>query len=93
MKSKLPGLESRASESHTDADLLRAIVRGEHVWILDTGVDGQDDVLIGRREQAEDDALAHYELVEWPAHWTLTEYTQIDSDGAREIQNAEGEDR
>jgi len=40
-------------------------------WQLDTGTDGEDDVLLGTREDVEADILHHHDLDEMPSNWTL----------------------
>lgn len=48
------------------------------VFRLDTGNDGEDDVLIGAsREEVLQDVLRHHELKALPEHWELRESEKI----------------
>ena len=60
--------------SHTRSKITKALKAGLEVWALDTGNDGEDDVLIGTWEEVEGDTLSHHELIELPDHWTLTKW-------------------
>ena len=57
--------------SHTYEEIIAAFDRGDMVWALDTGNDGEDDVLLGTLEEVELDLLHHFDLQEMPVHWTL----------------------
>jgi hypothetical protein len=57
--------------SHTKDRIDEALCNGEEVWELDTGNDGEDDVLIGSRSAVVFDLCSYYEVDELPAHWTL----------------------
>jgi hypothetical protein len=47
--------------SHTQEEIRDAIARGTEVWVLDTGSDGQDDVLIGSREEVFQDICSFHD--------------------------------
>jgi len=57
--------------SYTPAEIDAALARGEEVWALDTGRDGEDDHLIGTYEECLGDIIYHFDLVDWPDGWTL----------------------
>jgi len=67
---------NETGKSHSDAEVRIAIQKDLGIWILDTGNDGEDDVLIDELYRGEegirDDILYHHDLDEWPEHWTLT---------------------
>ncbi|MBT9148140.1 MAG: hypothetical protein DDT32_01910 [Syntrophomonadaceae bacterium] len=66
-----------ALKSHTKAELetyaTEAAIKGEPLglWKLDTGNDGDDDVLFGSYQGVVSEILAYHELDELPSHWTL----------------------
>ncbi len=66
-----------ALKSHTKAELetyaAEAAARGEpfELWKLDTGNDGDDDVLFGSYRDVMTEILAYHELDELRSHWTL----------------------
>jgi hypothetical protein len=57
--------------SHTEKEIRDAIAKGARVWVLDTGSDGEDDVLIGTREDVFQDICSLHDIREFPAHWRL----------------------
>ena len=59
------------SKSHTDSEIERALKKGIPVWKLDTGTDGEDDVLIGEIESVRAEILGFHELEEMREDWTL----------------------
>jgi len=67
-------------KSHTRGEVARAIMQGQEVWALDTGNDGNDDVLIGSKQETIDCLLAHHELDELPGHWTLDPVTALNAE-------------
>jgi hypothetical protein len=58
--------------SHSPAQVADAIAEGEQAWMLDTGTDGDDDVLVGSLEEVTSDLLEHFELDALPEGWELT---------------------
>lgn len=66
-------------KSHTKEQILNAYQNGEPVWELDTGNDGEDDTLIGFKEEVIFDILSYYEMDEMPKYWTITQITQIEA--------------
>ena len=60
-------------KSHSEEEIRAAIARGEKVFALDTGNDGEDDTLIGNKEECLADILRHHEIDELPDRWTLIE--------------------
>ena len=53
--------------------LILAQKNGEEIWQLDTGRDGEDDMLIGTEDEVRYDITYLHELENgWPEHWTLT---------------------
>lgn len=60
-------------KSHSKNLIDGALKMGVPVYALNTGTDGEDDVLIGTRLEIIEDLCIHYELIELPAHWTLEE--------------------
>jgi hypothetical protein len=61
-------------KSHTRQEVMKALQEGKKVYILDTGAAGQDDVLIGTREECVADTLAFFGLDELPEDWKLYLY-------------------
>jgi hypothetical protein len=57
--------------SHSASTILDALADGLPVWMLDTGNDGEDDVLIGDYQDVVADILDHFDLDELPDHWSL----------------------
>lgn len=57
--------------SHAKAEIAAALLNREPVWALDTGNDGEDDILIGDYDEVVGDILAHFEMEALPDHWTL----------------------
>lgn len=60
--------------SYTQVEIKRAIELGDEAWALDTGNDGEDDVIIGTKEECERDILYLNDLDKLPDHWTLNRY-------------------
>lgn len=57
-------------------DLLRFAARtGNKLFLLDTGHDGEDDVLFGVNQEEVWQDILHYVDDEIPEHWTLEEVT------------------
>ena len=54
-----------------DIAILHALAAGQGVWALDTASAGEDDTLIGARDQVVADILHHHELAEFPIGWSL----------------------
>ncbi|MCG6860217.1 MAG: hypothetical protein LJE70_02880 [Chromatiaceae bacterium] len=62
--------------SHTREEIRDAIAKGAQVWTLDTGPDGEDDVLIGSREDVFQDICSFNDTNELPAHWRLIPFDE-----------------
>jgi len=62
--------------SHTEEEVRDAVAKGTQVWALDTGADGEDDVLIGSREEVFQDICSLHDSSEFPPHWTLTPFEE-----------------
>jgi hypothetical protein len=62
--------------SHTEKEIRDAIAKGAQVWVLDTGPDGEDDVLIGSREDVFQDICSFHDTSEFPAHWHLEPFDE-----------------
>jgi hypothetical protein len=62
--------------SHTLEEIREAIARGAQVWALDTGPDGEDDVLIGSREDVFQDICSFHDISELPPHWSLKPFEE-----------------
>jgi len=60
--------------SHTRREIAEAIAAGGQAWMLDTGTDGDDDVLVGSLEEVASDLLDHFELDALPESWELTRF-------------------
>lgn len=60
--------------SHTEEEIRDAITKGAQVWALDTGSDGENDVLIGSREEVFQDICSFHDVTELPPHWSLTPF-------------------
>ena len=59
-------------KSHTKKDIIKAQKKGKKIWSLDTGNDGEDDMLIGEREDVIQDILYyHHDIESMPEHWEL----------------------
>lgn len=74
--------------SHTREDIEAALTAGQEVWMLDTGNDGEDDVLIGTYEEVLADIQHHCvanlgraipEGEDLPQGWTLIRYRYRDA--------------
>lgn len=57
--------------SHSASTIRDALADGLPVWRLETGNDGEDDVLIGDYQDVVADILDHFDLDELPDHWFL----------------------
>lgn len=81
------------SKSHETEELEKALLNGDKIWLFDSGSSGNDDILIGDRNETEDDIKAgledFFEVGEdfgepspWEPGkadiWTLTEFTGKD---------------
>lgn len=62
--------------SHTEEDIRNAIAKSAQVWALDTGPDGEDDVLIGSREDVFQDICSFNDVSELPRHWHLKPFEE-----------------
>jgi len=60
--------------SHTVEEIRDAVAKGAQVWALDTGPDGEDDVLIGSREDVFQDICSFHDIIEFPDHWSLVPF-------------------
>lgn len=61
--------------SHTRSEILLTLAQGKSVWALDTGNDGDDDVLIGTEEECRQDVMTWHTAKNWPESWTLSPVT------------------
>lgn len=66
-------------KSHTKEQILNAYQNGKSIWELDTGNDGEDDTLIGSKEEVIFDILSYCEMDEMPNYWTITQITHIEA--------------
>jgi hypothetical protein len=64
--------------SHSIQAIIEALASGQKVWRLDTGTSGEDDLLIGTRDQVEADICHHFERDDLPEGWELIEVTEIE---------------
>lgn len=62
--------------SHTEEEIRNAVAEGAQAWVLDTGSDGEDDVLIGSREDVFQDICALRDINEFPTHWHLKPFEE-----------------
>jgi hypothetical protein len=60
-------------KSHTPATLLSAAATGQKIWELDSDTDGEDDVLIGEKDEVIRDIWGHFDFDTIPEHWNLRE--------------------
>ena len=60
--------------SHTRREIAEAIAAGGQAWMLDTGTDGADDVLVGELNEVVSDLLDHLEIEALPEGWELTRF-------------------
>lgn len=69
-------------KSHTYAEIQEAFDAGMDVYFLETGVDGEDDILFGPVDDIVTDLEYHFERPMRP-HWTLTQISreQWDDEG------------
>jgi hypothetical protein len=75
---KVPHIEGRSRRSHTLPEIAMAMTAGQSVYVLDTGLDGEDDVLFDDSEEPVIfDILAYHEIDEMPDHWTINEVTDF----------------
>jgi len=61
-------------KSHTRREIAEALANGDQAWMLDTGSQGADDVLIGRLEEVTSDVLDHFDIEALPEGWELTRF-------------------
>ena len=59
--------------SHTRREIAEALANGAQAWALDTN-SGDDDVLIGKREEVTSDVLDHFDIEALPEGWELTRF-------------------
>jgi len=62
--------------SHTEEEIRNAVAKGAQVWVLDTGSDGEDDVMIGSREDVFQDICCFHDISEFPPHWHLKPFEE-----------------
>ncbi len=62
-------------KSYTKAELVVALKNGETLWELDTGNDGEDDILVGKKGDIELDLCNFHNVEELPDHWELRDCT------------------
>ncbi len=62
--------------SHTKQEIRDAVARGAQVWVLDTGSDGEDDILIGNREDVFQDICAFHQISELLPRWNLKPFQE-----------------
>ncbi|MHC4644064.1 MAG: hypothetical protein ACYTBJ_01085 [Planctomycetota bacterium] len=63
--------KSYGSKSHTMEELTEGF-RTQHIYVLDAGTSGNDDLLLGLTgDDVEADVLAHFELKELPESWSI----------------------
>ena len=62
-------------KSYSKKEIIEKVLAGEDLWRLDTGNDGEDDVLYGEYGAVLDDILYHYDIDELPKHWSLDQVT------------------
>jgi len=61
-------------KSHTKEEVKEACLKGMKVYELDTGNDGEDDILVGYNDQdVLIDVFNHFEFEELPDHWAIRE--------------------
>jgi len=60
--------------SHSRREVAEAIANGDQAWMLDTGSQGADDVLIGEFEEVLQDILDYFEVEALPEGWELTRF-------------------
>lgn len=58
-------------KSYNKTQIKTALANGEQVWALDTGTDGDDDHLIGTREEVIAAICEYHEIAALKAHWSL----------------------
>ena len=61
----------KTSKSHTAEEIRSALERGEEIWEFDSGNDGEDDILIGSRDEVEADLYRYFEIGSLRSDWTL----------------------
>ena len=77
--------DTMTHRSHTKDEITKAIAQNPalNVYELDTGNDGEDDILIGETEEGVvADICAHFDMEALPPHWTLTRRVVLDTEGA-----------
>ena len=65
----------KTSKSHTAEEIRSALERGEEIWEFDSGNDGEDDILIGSRDEVEADLYRYFEIGSLRSDWTLARLT------------------
>ena len=58
-------------KSHSIEEILEAYERGEKVYSLDSGNSGEDDILIGEKNEIIRNLCDYHEFDELPEHWAL----------------------
>lgn len=58
-------------KSHTKEEIQKALKEKKEVWKLDTGNDGEDDILIGNYDDVLFDILSYHDLDVLPDYWSL----------------------
>ncbi len=58
-------------KSHLETKIKEALKNGIEVWELDSRNAGEDDVLIGTKEEVIADICAHLEIERLPKEWKL----------------------
>jgi len=73
----MQNLKNCGRRSHTE-EKIQNRPAGTKVFRLDTGNNGEDDVLLGEnREDVLRDVLSHHEIKELPEHWELSEVREV----------------
>jgi len=57
--------------SHSRAEVAAALAEGKEAWMLDTGSQGDDDVLIGDKGEVTRDLLDYFDVPSLPEGWSL----------------------
>ena len=72
-------------KSHNIGNIQKALEIGEVVYFLDTGNDGEDDVLIGNLEEVKGALCNHFKMDALPDHWKFTELETCDGQKINKI--------
>ena len=59
--------------SYSKKELVKAAIAGETLWRLDTGNNGEDDILIGEYGDVVDAVLNYHGIETLPKRWELEE--------------------